>query len=208
MSQSNSSVIPVAKATLIGGAVFLIPAFLVVFVLAKLFGILNSLTSAVGSGLGIESALGGLALDLFAILALALVCFLAGLVAQRSAARRLRSKLDRVLLASFPGYAFVKGLAETIHQSEGMSSTLVPVLVAFDEYSQVAFETDRSSEGTVAVYLPGAPNPWSGNVMFVTEDRVKKLAISVTDALQILRTLGKGSGGIAKAYRVHSETHS
>src|SRR3974390_359918 len=204
----NSSVISVAKATLIGGAVFLIPAFLVALVLAKVFGVLNSLTSAVGSSLGVESALGGLVLDLFRVLALALVGFLAGLVAQRGAAKRLRTKLDRVVLASVPGYAFVKGLAETIQQSEGMSGTLVPVLVTFDEYSQVAFETDRSPEGTVAVYLPGAPNPWSGNVMFVTADRVKELSVSVTDALQILRTLGKGSTQIAKAFRVHAESQS
>ena len=61
--------------------------------------------------------------------------------------------------------------------------TFVPILVTFDEYFQVAFETDRSVQGTVAIYLPGAPNPWSGNVVFVAANRVKNLSVSVTEAL-------------------------
>ena len=47
----------------------------------------------------------------------------------------------------------------------------------------MAFETDRSVQGTVAIYLPGAPNPWSGNVVFVAANRVKNLSVSVTEAL-------------------------
>ena len=48
-----------------------------------------------------------------------------------------------MLLGSFPGYAFVKGLAENMQQSEEIASSFVPVLVRFDDYWQVAFETDR-----------------------------------------------------------------
>ena len=59
----------------------------------------------------------------------------------------------------------------------------MPILVTFDEYFQVAFETDRTVQRTVAIYLPGAPNPWSGNVVFVAANRVKNLSVSVTEAL-------------------------
>jgi len=77
----------------------------------------------------------------------------------------LRTKLDQTLLSSFPGYAFVKGMAENIHQSEEMASASVPALVTFGESSQIAFETGCLRSGTVALYLAGAPNPWSGNVV-------------------------------------------
>ena len=50
------------------------------------------------------------------------------------------------------------------------------------------------------MYLPGAPNPWSGSVVFVSAERVTKLALSVTEALKMLRTLGRGSEAIAAAY--------
>ena len=199
MAERNSSILDVAKATLLAGAVFMIPGFLAVFVLAKVFGILKSLAVALGPRLGIASMLGGVLLDVAAIAAIMLVCLVAGLFARRATAQRIRAKVDHVLLSSFPGYAFVKGLAENLQQSEEIASSFVPVLVTFDDYCQVAFETDRASAGTVAVYLPGAPNPWSGSVVFVSADRVKKLPVSLTEVLKILRVLGRGSEAIAAA---------
>ena len=199
MTDRHSSIVAAAKATLIGGAVFLIPGFLAVFVLGKILGLLKSLALAIGPSLGIESTLGGVLLDVAAIVVMLLICFIGGVIARRATARRLRTKLDQMLLGSFPGYAFVKGLAENIHQSEENASSFLPVVVRFDEYSQMAFETGRMPGGAVAIFLPGAPNPWSGNVVFVSAERVHKLAIAVTEAIQIQRTLGKSAEGIAAA---------
>jgi uncharacterized membrane protein len=189
------------KARILGGAIFLIPGVLALWVLAKVFGLLRELALAVGSTLGIELPWGGVLLDVVVVAAVVFLCFLAGSIAERAAARRLRSKLDSVLLGAVPGYAFVKGLAENIQQSEAAASSFTPVLVTMDDCSQVAFETDRIEGGAVAVYLPGAPNPWSGNVIFVSPDRVKKLDVSATEALKILHALGRGSETLALAHR-------
>jgi uncharacterized membrane protein len=143
-------------------------------------------------------------LDVVVIAAILMVCLLAGLIAQRATAQRVRNRVDNVLLGSFPGYAFVKGLAENIQQSEAAASGFIPVLVTADDCSQVAFETDRIEGGAVAIYLPGAPNPWSGNVIFVRPDQVKPLPVSVPEALKILRTLGRGSEALAAAHRALS----
>ena len=201
MSQNNSSVFGAIKATVVGGAVFLIPGFLAVWVLAKVFGSLKELAGSIGPKLGIATVLGGVLLNLIAIAAIIVVCLLAGLIARRATAQRVRNKVDNVLLGSFPGYAFIKGLAENIQQSEAAASSFIPVLLTTGDSSQVAFETDRIEGRAVALYLPGAPNPWSGSVVFVTPDKVKKLAVSVPEALKILRTLGRGSEGLAAAHR-------
>jgi uncharacterized membrane protein len=190
---NNSSIGGAVKATLVGGVIFLIPGFLAVFVLGKVFGMLKAVAVAIGPRLGVASWLGGALLDVVAIAAIVLVCMLAGLVARRASAQRMRSKLDQALLGSFPGYAFVKGLAENIQQSEEIAGSFVPVLVRFDDSWQVAFETDRVPEGIAAVYMPGAPNPWSGSVVFVETERIRKLPVSVTEALKVIRTLGRGS---------------
>jgi len=170
-------------------------------VLAKILGSLRQLALAAGPKLGISTTLGGLLLDIVAIAAVLLVCLLAGLVARRAAAQRIRGKLDSVLLGSFPGYAFVKGLADNMQQSEAAANSFIPVLLTMGDSSQVAFETDRVEGGAVAVYLPGAPNPWSGGVIFVSPDKVKTLAVTVPEALKILRTLGRGSEALALAHR-------
>ena len=43
------------------------------------------------------------------------------------------------------------------------------------------------------VYLPGAPNPWSGSVVYVTPDRVVRLGMSMSEAVKNIRTQGRGS---------------
>jgi uncharacterized membrane protein len=197
----KSSIMTAAKDTLTGGVVFLIPAFLVFFVLAKAFNILKSLADALGSRLGIAGPAVGLLLEMAAIAVILMVCFLAGLVARRATARRLRNKVDEMLLGNVPGYAFVKGLAENMQHSQEISTSFVPVLVRFDDFWQVAFETGRLPGDIVSLYLPGAPNPWSGAAVFAVADRVKRLPVPVTDALKMIRALGRGSETVAAEIR-------
>ena len=202
MREKTSSLVDAARATLIGGVVFLIPGFIVFFVLNKVFNLLRSFAGALGSWLGVELPMGGTLLNLAAIAAVLLICFLAGLLASRASAQRLRAKLDRMLLGSFPGYAFVKGLAESMQQSKELASSFLPVLLQSDDTWQMAFETDRMPEGLVAIYLPGAPNPWSGSVIYVPPERVKSLPISLAESIKVIGALGRGSEKLAAELRI------
>jgi uncharacterized membrane protein len=181
------------KTTAIGGFLFLIPAVIVVIVLGKVIEGLRTFAKALSPVFGIESSLGGFVLDIVTFAVTVLMCFAAGLFARRAAAKRVREKLDRSLLNFIPGYAFIKGFADNLRQTEEISGSFIPVMVRFDDYVQMAFETERLPNSKVAVYLPGAPNPWSGSVVFVSNDRIKPLSISLPDALRNIRTLGKGS---------------
>ena len=185
------------KTTAIGGFVFLIPAVIVVITLGKLIAGLKTLAKALSPIFGIESSFGGFVLDIVAFAVAVLLCFAAGLLARRAAAKQVREKLDRSLLNFIPGYAFIKGFADNLRQTEEISGSFVPIMVRFDDYVQMAFETERLPNGKLAVYLPGAPNPWSGSVVFVSNDRIKPLSISLADALRNIRTLGKGSLNLA-----------
>ena len=46
-------------------------------------------------------------------------------MARRATAQRLRTKVDQVLLGSFPGYAFVKGLMGNMQQSQEVATSFV-----------------------------------------------------------------------------------
>ena len=64
------------------------------------------------------------------------------------------------------------------------AGSFIRVLLMWGDSYQVAFETDRIAGGAVSVYLPVAPNPWPGSVIFVSpETKVNKLAVSVPEAL-------------------------
>jgi len=95
------------KSTLVGGFFFLIAAVIIVFVLDKLIGALKVLAKALSPYFGIESLIGGLALDIGAIAVAILLCFVAGLIAKHASAKRIRERLDATLLSYFLGYAFI-----------------------------------------------------------------------------------------------------
>jgi len=68
---------------------------------------------------------------------------------------------------------------------------------------QIAFEVERIPGGVVTVYVPGAPDPWSGSVCFMTEDRIQAIDPAMPRVLKTLNDLGKGSNEQLRAYFKH-----
>ena len=77
--------------------------------------------------------------------------------------------------------------------SDEESQSFTPVLARFDDNAMIAFEVERTPSGDVVVYLPGAPNPWSGSVAYMSPDRVEPLELSMPQAIQNIRHLGRDS---------------
>jgi len=67
------------------------------------------------------------------------------------------------------------------------------ILLTASATDMSSFEIERTAEGNVVVYLPGAPNPWSGTVVYLEPGRVEKLDMSVADAVKSIQALGRGS---------------
>ncbi len=180
------------KTTLIGGLVFLVPIIVVVAILGKAFGLMAAGAAPLAAWIPIDS-IGGVALaNLLAVVAIVVLCFAAGLVARSSAAVRAVQSLESGFLTSIPGYGFIKGMTEGLAGREGPEA-LRPVLAKFDDASQVAFEIERNPDGRVVVYVPGAPDPWSGAVFVMTADRVEPLEASMPAAVKNIRALGRGT---------------
>ena len=81
------------KTTAIGGFVFLIPAVIVVIALGKLIGGFETLAKALSPIFEIESWFGGFVLDIVAFAVAVLLCFAAGLLARRAAAKQVRERI-------------------------------------------------------------------------------------------------------------------
>jgi uncharacterized membrane protein len=46
----------------------------------------------------------------------------------------------------------------------------------------------------VSVFLPQAPTPMSGNVMYLPAERIRPLGITMVEAMTIIKRIGVGSG--------------
>lgn len=180
------------KTTLIGGVLFLVPVVFLVIILDKAFQLTMSVAEPMDRLLP-DSSIGGFALmNLIAILLIACLCFLAGLLARTAFLSRHVEKLDSVLIEAIPGYSFAKGMVGGMADAESAVDALRPVLIQLDDSAQIAFEIDRH-ETTVVVFLPGSPSPWSGATISVTADRVKPLDLPPHQVVSLIRVLGRGS---------------
>ena len=187
------------KTTLIGGIVFMVPIIIFIAIIGKAIKLTNKLAAPVSALIPVD-AIGNIAVaDLLALVIILLICFLAGLAAKSTLARKSVSNLESRVFSKIPVYGFVKSKIDAIVQPE-KAEGMKPVLAQFDDYWQIVFEVERITGGTVAIYLPGAPDPWSGSVCFVTEDRIQPLELTLPPVLRTLRGLGKGSNEQLRAY--------
>lgn len=181
------------KTTVIGGIVFLVPFIVVVFILGKAFVLMRTIAQPLTAALPMIDTIGEILLvDLVTVALILLLCFLAGFAARAAAAGRLVKTLEARVLSRVPFYHFVKGMTESVVEAES-GTTMRSVLVRLDDYSQLAFEVERLAGGEVVVFLPGAPNPWSGAVCIVAAERVTSLDAPMLAAVQNIKHLGKGS---------------
>jgi uncharacterized membrane protein len=182
------------RTTLLGGLLFLFPIVFIFFIIGKALDITNKLFTPLEKLLPIDS-IGGIAvIKLLALGILVLICFAAGLAARTALAGRLVSSLETNVLKKIPAYTLLKSKAESVLSPEDIGS-MSPVLGRFDDSWQLAFEIERVSGGNVVVFLPGAPDPWSGSLCILTEDRITSLDLTVKALVDLLKRLGKGSTG-------------
>ena len=181
--------------TVIGGIVFLVPIIVCIVILGKAFDIMRKLAVPLARALPIDSVVGLFIADLIAILAIVIICFIAGLVAKTALASRLVTWLESNLLSRIPVYTFVKGMTDSVAGLED-SENLKPVLARYDDNWQIAFEVERIEGQYVSLYVPGAPDPWSGGIIIMSADRVQPLDIPMNVAIRNVRRLGQGTNDL------------
>ena len=129
---------------------------------------------------------------LLAVGLLVLLCFLAGLFAQTARAQKFVGRLERAVLSKVPGYQYFKNEIESSLGDEEHVKYPV-VIVNVGPGWRFALQIEAKENGFVTVFIPGAPNPKSGGVFFMTPDRVKPTGLPLASMMETLRQHGVGS---------------
>lgn len=178
------------KAAIIGGALFLVPVTIFALLIGKALSFMRIIAAPLVQHLP-DASIGDIVLvNVLASVLLLCVCFAAGLFAQTRIASWIIRQMEMKVLNRIPFYLFIKSMMGG-NVSGSADGNLKPIWVSFDDYSQLAFESDRNSDGSVIVYLPGSPNPWSGTVILVEGFRVKMAELSMVQAVSCLSHLGR-----------------
>ena len=180
------------KTTVLGGILFLIPVVILIAIFTKAHQLIGKLAAPILAIVPVERIVGIVILDLLTLALMVLICFLAGLAANTPVAIRLVTSLESKFLSKVPAYDVEKAkLSARMRLEEAEEAQ--PVLARFDDQWQIGFEIERIVGGKVVIFIPGAPDPWSGSVSIVTDDRVTRLDSNLTATLTMFKRLGKGA---------------
>ena len=185
------------QATIVGGVFYLVPIVVLVAIIGKALGIVHQLTAPLAQRYEHDTWAGIAAPRLIAILALLLFCFLAGLFSRTAIAQKIVEWLESRLLNNLPGYAFLKSMGENVAGISG-SRIQEAVLVRIEDAWQIGLLIERVEAGQVTVFVPGAPNPNSGSIYFMPEDRIRPLEIPPAAAMKALRRMGFDAAPIVR----------
>jgi uncharacterized membrane protein len=185
------SLIGFLKATIVGGLLFLLPAAVVLIILRHAMNLAGRVAEPISSLLP-DAVISAVLATVLAALLLVLICFLSGLVARTRMGKRIMRSFETSLLGSIPQYQLVKSMAEGLAQVENAEG-VKPALVSIEGGWQLGYLLEPLESGWVTVFLPQAPTPMAGNVMYMPADRVRPLDISMVNAMAIVKRMGVGS---------------
>jgi len=191
------SIIKVIKATFLGGILFLVPLVVLLIILEKGYEILKKITLPLVSNLPRVHFLGLAIQELVGIAIILIICLIAGIIAKTRGAKKLIQKIEDRILSFIPGYSFMKNMNESMIGIES-NENLKVILVPTDAGLQFAFLIEEINENNFAVFIPDAPNPRSGSVVFVEKKDITEIGISQKQAMSCIRKLGYGSKELLK----------
>ena len=184
------------KATIIGGILFLLPLAIVLMILGYALGLAAKLAKPISDQLDLQQ-LGDLAgigiVTILSALLLVLVAFAAGMAARTYLGERITRWFESSLLGRLPQYQMVKSMAEGLAQLE-KTTGIKPALISIEGGWQIGYLLEPLENGWLSVFLPQAPTPMSGNIMYFPADRVRPLDMTMVEAMSIIKRIGVGSG--------------
>jgi len=184
------------KTTLVGGAVFLLPLAIVLMLLGYALKLAATVARPISEQLQLQQwdVAGGVGIvTALSALVLILLSFAAGLAARTYSGERLTRWFEGSMLGRLPQYQVLKSMAEGITRLE-TATGIKPALISIEGGWQLGYLLEPLENGWLSVFLPQAPTPMSGNVMYFPAERVRPLDITMVEAMAIIKRIGVGSG--------------
>src|SRR5215471_10778972 len=182
------------KATLLGGLIVVLPAWLAVLLVLKALGHLEIFVKPVSSHL--PQTIGHP--RIIAILVLIGLCFLVGVVIQTAIGQKAERAAERAVLEKIPGYTTLRSLASRLSDHTEMAS-FQPALVEMEEALVPAFIVERHSGNRCTVFIPSVPTPMAGAVYIIDNSRVHSLDLPAVSVMQCISKWGGGSDKLVAA---------
>ena len=179
------------RLTIAGGILFLIPVSAIVFIMIKVISFLYSFSKPITAKLPFENV-GGVGVNtLMSIILLLLISFLAGIFMRTKTKKKIIQWLENRVLVYIPGYSYIRARSSDLF-GEGKTDSWKAASIFVDDNEVLCFVIDET-EDYCSIFLPSAPSPTSGSVVVREKTKVTYLPINVSEAISMIKQLGKGA---------------
>jgi len=183
--------------TLVGGVIFLVPVVFLGMVVVKAIDLMLVVAEPLADWIPVDT-IGGVALaNIIAIVAVLLVCFGAGMLARHALAGAFTRQLESRLLEKLPGYAMIKNVLRGF--DTGQEGGVKPVILKLGSAERAGFEVQRLADGRSVVFIPGAPNAFSGMTQVLPPEQVTYLEVPLNRVIECSQNYGHGLGDLIEA---------
>lgn len=176
--------------TAVGGILFLVPVSIFVLVVIQVAGLMIVVAEPMAEWLPIKTFSGVILANVMAVIAVILLCFLAGLLARLAFASDAVGRLESKFLTKVPGYLMIKSLVAGLDPSQ--TEQLVPVMVNAGKAHRFGFEVQKLDDGRSMVFLPSVPDPFRGITQLYPASEVTYLDVPVSTMIEITENFGHG----------------
>lgn len=182
------------KTTLIGGFLIVLPVYVSLLLVAKavngLLALVKPITAAIPASVEFRGIL--------AILVLAAVCFIAGLIVRTGPGLRVKEAVEEALLEKLPGYKLLRGLAGRF-TGQADQAAFKPALAEIEEALVPALIVEELENGFYTVLVPSVPTPMAGALYILPPERVHPVDVPFTTAISVFSKWGSGAGEFVRA---------
>jgi uncharacterized membrane protein len=178
-----------------GIILFLLPVILLIFIVEKAIAIIQKMILPIKSVLPDQRILGIGLLTIISVALLVLICFLAGVLAERKRVKLFVNFIENNILTMIPGYSMMKSrVNEAIGSNDDEWKV---VMMGADGEWKLGIAVEFHVNGYCTVFFPEPPDAKAGEMILVHGSKLEKLDIPVSRLITIIKTYGHGGAGLA-----------
>lgn len=177
----------------ISGILALLPLYVLLIVVTKIWKSLNSLGAGIAQLFGVKAVLGVGGAAVFSGLLTAAIWLITGLLVRYSFLGAVSKAAERQLSKYVPDYDSYKAKAEEKLQHKVRVLPYKSALIKKEGYWQPGYIVEQDQEGNCVLFVPEIPDTGKGQVLLARMDQVKIVEPMTANELDaLLKKTGKG----------------
>jgi uncharacterized membrane protein len=120
-------------------------------------------------------------------------CFFVGVFVKTRLGKWIYETMERWIFHKTPGYVMIKETLMQFFGNEKLPFSDVALVRIYDSDTLMTAYVADKLNGYYTVFVPTGPNPTSGNIFHLKEDRVQIVSVSIEEAMRSIISCGAGS---------------